>query len=177
MEKTVENKTKKFLIAADFHGSISAFDKVLDLFHQLKADKLLLLGDIFGTDAEEMVNKLNDIADKVVVVRGNNDWYFEPFYAEFKIFDQTYENLNGRTAFLCHGHRLNDMNLGLYGAEIILQGHVHIPFIFKEQGVIRICVGSPARPRRGSEPTVAIADNESIKIINLLGKVIDETTY
>ena len=76
MEKTVDNKTKKFLIAADFHGSISAFDKVLDLFHQLKADKLLLLGDIFGTDAEEMVNKLNEIADKVVVVRGNNDWYF-----------------------------------------------------------------------------------------------------
>ena len=177
MEKVVENKTKKFLVAADFHGSISAFDKVLDLFNELKADKLLLLGDIFGTDAEEMVNKLNKIADKVTVVRGNNDWYYDPLFAEFDIFDQTYENLNGRTAFLCHGHRLNDMNLGLYGAQVILQGHVHIPFIFKEQGVIRICVGSPARPRRGSEPTVVFVDEESIKILNLSGKIIDGTSY
>ena len=138
----MENKTKKFVVAADFHGSISAFDKVLDLFSQLKADKLILLGDIFGTDAEEMVNKLNEIADKVTIVRGNNDWYYEPFYAEFKIFDQTYENLNGRTAFLCHGHRLNDMNLGLYGAPVILQGHVHRPFIFKEQSVMLLITNS-----------------------------------
>jgi len=173
----MENKTKKFVVAADFHGSISAFDKVLDLFRQYKADKLLLLGDIFGTDSEEMVNKLNDIADKVTIVRGNNDWYFEPFFAEFEIFNQTYENLNGRTAFLCHGHKLNDMSLGIYGAQVILQGHVHRPFIFKEQGVIRICVGSPAKPRFGSKPSIAVVDNEKIQLISLNGELIDETTY
>ena len=171
------DNNKLFLIVADIHGSMPALDKTIDLLRDYKADKLILLGDIFGVDADEMVEKLNKISDKLVIVKGNNDWYYEPEFAEFDIFEQTYANLNGRTAFICHGHRLNDMNLSLYGASVILQGHVHRPFIFKEQGVIRICPGSIARPRGGSVASYAIADGEKIQILSLDGKVIDETIY
>lgn len=170
-------KSRLFLVAADIHGSMSALDTTLDLFDQYKADKLILLGDIFGSDADEMVEKLNRIKDKLLIVRGNNDWYFEPKFAEFDIFETTYENLNGRTAYICHGHRLNDMNLSLYGASVILQGHVHRPFIFKEQGVIRVCPGSIAVPRFGSPKSYAIIDENKIQILSLDGKVIDETAY
>ena len=53
---------KKFLVVADIHGLMSALDKTIDLMRDYKADKLLLLGDIFGTDADEMVEKLNKIS-------------------------------------------------------------------------------------------------------------------
>lgn len=173
-----ENKNnKRFLVVADIHGSMSSLERTLDLMREYKADKLILLGDIFGTDADEMVEKLNRISDRLTIVRGNNDWYYEPEFAEFEFFTQTYENLNGRTAFICHGHKLNDMNLSLYGASVILQGHVHRPFIFKEQGVIRICPGSIARPRSGTDRSFAIVDSEKIQILSLEGKVIDETAY
>ena len=170
-------KPRLFLVVADIHGSMSALDKTLDLFDEYKADKLILLGDIFGTDADEMVEKLNRIKDKLLVVRGNNDWYFEPEFAEFDLFPNAYENLNGRTAYVCHGHKLNDMNLSQYGASVILQGHVHRPFILKEQGVIRVCPGSIAVPRFNSPKSYAVIDNEKIQILSLDGNVIDETIY
>lgn len=171
------DKNRTFLVVADIHGSMSALEKTLQLFDDYKADKLILLGDIFGVDADEMVEKLNKIKDKLLIVRGNNDWYFEPEFAEFDIFPTAYENLNGRTAYICHGHRLNDMNLGLYGASVILQGHIHRPFIFKDQGVIRACPGSIAVPRFGSQKSYMIVDAEKIQILSLDGAIIDETAY
>lgn len=170
-------KNQIFIVGADFHGSMTALENFLDLAKAYRADKLLLLGDIFGIDSSLMVEKLNGVADKLTMVKGNNDWYFEPENADFKIFNETYENINGRIAYICHGHRLNDLNLAGYGAQIILQGHVHRPFIFKEQGVIRICPGSLAVPRHGTDKAFAIIDENKIQILSLDGKIIDETVY
>ncbi len=169
--------SKIFLVGADFHGSITALENFLDLSKFYKADKLILLGDIFGINSSLMVEKLNQVANKLTIVKGNNDWYFESSDAEFTIFKETYENLNGRIAYLCHGHRLNDMDLQSYGAKIILQGHVHRPFILKEQGVIRVCPGSLAAPRHGSSPSFALIDEKTIKILSLNGQLIEQTSY
>ena len=68
----------KFMVASDLHGSLISLNRVMDLFYEHKADKLILLGDIFGTGASEMVEKLNLVANKLTIVKGNNDWYFEP---------------------------------------------------------------------------------------------------
>ena len=68
---------KKFLVASDFHGSMIALDRTLQLMDEYSADKLILLGDIFGTGAEEMIEKLNAISHKLTIVKGNNDWYYE----------------------------------------------------------------------------------------------------
>ena len=171
------NKTQKFILGADFHGSMTALDDFLDLAKVYNADKLILLGDIFGRDTDTMVEKLNKVADKLTIVKGNNDWYYELENAEFMTFNETYENINGRIAYVCHGHRLNDLNLAGYGAQIILQGHVHRPFIFKEQGVIRVCPGSLAVPRSGTAKAFAIIDENKISILTIDGKVIEETAY
>ena len=167
-------ETKKILVASDIHGSMIALDRVLDLARDYAVDKVILLGDIFGTGAAEMVEKLNTIANKLTIVKGNNDWYFEPENAKFKIFDQTYENIAGKIAFVCHGHRLNDMDLASYGAKIILQGHLHRPFIEKVGNVIRVCPGSIAAPRFGSEKSFALIVGSKLQILTLYGEVIDE---
>ena len=171
-KESMENK--KILVAADIHGSMIALDRVLDLARDYAVDKVILLGDIFGTNSTEMVEKLNTIANKLTIVKGNNDWYFEPQNAKFTIFEQTYENIGGKLAFICHGHRLNDMALEMYGAKIILQGHVHRPFIEKRGDIVRICPGSIASPRSGTEKSFALICGTKLQILTLYGEIIDE---
>lgn len=165
---------KKFLIVSDIHGSLSALEKTLELFKKYQADKLILLGDIFGTNATEMVSMLNEIASKLDIVKGNNDWYFEPEDAKFEIYPELYENINGTLAYLCHGHKLNDMNLAGYGAKIVMMGHVHRPFLRMEQGVVWMCPGSIAAPRMGSEKSYALVLGGKMQILTLEGKVLYE---
>ena len=167
----------KFFIASDLHGSIIALDNTLQLFFESQADKLILLGDIFGSDANEMVEKLNNVSNRLTIVKGNNDWYFEPENAKFKIFDATYENINGKLAYLCHGHKLNDMFLSMYGAKIVMIGHVHRPILRNDNGIILLCPGSMARPRFDNKKTYAIIDEKKIKIISDDGELVDEMNY
>ena len=166
---------KKFLIASDFHGSLVALEKLMQLATEHRANKVILLGDIFGTNASEMVQMLNTISYKLTIVKGNNDWYFEPENADFKVFNEAYENVNGKIAYLCHGHKLNDMYLEGYGAKIVMIGHVHRPILQKNHdGIILLCPGSLAVPRFGSKKSFAIIDEEKIQILSVDGEVIDE---
>ena len=166
---------KKFMIVSDLHGSLVALDRVLMLFEEYKADKLVLLGDIFGANASEMVSKLNDIANKLTIVKGNNDWYYEPENARFVVLKEAYENINGKMAYLCHGHKLNDMYLEGYGAKIVMIGHVHRPILQKyDNGIIFMCPGSMAVPRFGSDKTFALIDDKKIQILSDDGEVVDE---
>ena len=167
----------KFMIASDLHGSIIALDKVIEIFDEIKADKLILLGDIFGSNANEMVEKLNQIYNRLTIVKGNNGWYFEPENAKFKLFNETYENINGQIAYLCHGHKLNDMFLSGYNAKIIMFGHVHRPILRKDGDIILLCPGSIACPRFGSEKTYAVIDDKKIRILTEQNELVDEFLF
>ena len=167
----------KFLVASDFHGSLIALQKTLELFKEHKADKLIILGDTFGTDAEEMVSLLNDVANRLTIVKGNNDWYFESENAKFKMFNETYENINGKIAYLSHGHKLNDMYMEGYGAKIVMIGHVHRPILQKNGEIIFMCPGSMARPRFGTDKCYALIDEKMIKILTEDGEIVDEMSY
>lgn len=170
-------ENKKFLIIADIHGSMIALDETLSLANELKVDKIVILGDTFGSDSAEMIEKLNDIAPKLEIIKGNNDWYFEPENAKFKLWETCFVNLNGTLAYACHGHRLDDMNLSKYGVKIIMQGHVHRPFIEKRDGVIRFCPGSIARPRFGSPKSFALVEGKKIQIFSTNFEIIDEIDF
>ena len=168
---------KKFMVASDLHGSNIALDKVLSIFEESKADKLILLGDIFGTGADEMIEKLNNISGKLTIVKGNNDWYYEFENAKFVMLKEAYENINGKIAYLCHGHKLNDMYLEGYGARIVMIGHVHRPILQDNNGIIFMCPGSMAVPRAGSEKSYAMIDDKKIQILTQDGDLIDEINY
>ncbi len=167
----------KFLVASDLHGSNIALDRVLELFFETRADKLILLGDIFGSGAAEMVEKLNGLGSRLTIVKGNNDWYIDLPDANFKLFNETYENINGKIAYLCHGHKLNDMFLEGYGAKIVMIGHVHRPILQNNKGVVLLCPGSMAVPRFGSKKSYAIIDDKTIKILTDDNEVVDEIVY
>lgn len=168
---------KKFMVASDLHGSNIALDKVLAIFEESKADKLILLGDIFGTGADEMIEKLNNISGKLTIVKGNNDWYYEFENAKFVMLKEAYENINGKIAYLCHGHKLNDMYLEGYGARIVMIGHVHRPILQDNNGIVFMCPGSMAVPRAGSDKSYAMIDDKKIQILTQDGDLIDEINY
>lgn len=170
-------ENKKFLIVADIHGSMLALDETLRLANELMVDKIVILGDTFGAGAEEMVEKLNNISPKLEIVKGNNDWYYEPQGAKFQIYDRVFINLNGTLAYACHGHKLDDMNLAKYGVKLIMQGHVHRPFIEQRDGVIRVCVGSIACPRHGSPKSFAVVENSTMTIYDTNLEKIDEISF
>ncbi len=168
---------KKFMVASDIHGSLVALNNVLEIFNEERADKLILLGDVFGANATEMVEKLNAISNRLTIVKGNNDWYYEPENASFVLFEQAYESLNGTLCYLCHGHKFNDMYPEMYGAKVVLQGHLHRPLIETIHGVLRVCVGSVAAPRCGSEKCYVIIEGHKIVIKSIYGELIDEAKF
>lgn len=170
-------ENKKYLVVADIHGSMLALDETIRLANELLVDKIIILGDTFGVGAKEMIEKLNDIAPKLEIVKGNNDWYYEPENAKFMFRESTYINLNGTLAFACHGHKLDDMNLQKYHAKVIMQGHVHRPFIETRDGVIRFCPGSIACPRFSSPKTFALIDGKNITIYDTDFNKIDEINF
>ena len=169
--------SKKFLVASDLHASQVALDKVLELANEHQVDKILLLGDIFGTDANLMVEKLNNVYNKLTVIKGNNDWYLELENAKFEQFNEAYENINGQIAYLCHGHKLNDMYLEGYGAKIVMIGHVHRPILQNNNGMIFMCPGSMAVPRLGNAKTFALIDEKKIQILTEDNELVDELYF
>ena len=82
-------ENKKYLVVADIHGSMLALDETIRLANELLVDKIIILGDTFGAGAKEMIEKLNDIAPKLEIVKGNNDWYYEPENAKFMFREST----------------------------------------------------------------------------------------
>ena len=167
-------ENKSVLIVADIHGSMAGLDKTLELAKRFDVDKIVILGDTFGVDANAMVQKLNEVSKKLVIIKGNNDWYYEPEDAEFLFMEYGFVYLDKTLAYVCHGHRLDDMNLEKYGTRVILQGHIHRPFIESYNGITRVCPGSIASPRFGSKKSFALYINGKITIYSEDMEVYDE---
>ena len=167
----------RFVIASDLHGSMVALEKLLDIVTERRADRLILLGDIFGMNSKKMVERLNTISYKVVCVKGNNDWYFEPENADFKIFEKTYYDINSKLAFLCHGHELRWFNLDMYAAKLIMFGHYHYPILRKENNIILLCPGSIAYPRNASKKSYAYIEDNKIQIFSINDELLMEMEF
>ena len=68
----------RVLIVSDIHGNFDNMRKVIE--NNPSFDKLLLLGDIlvgpntYGYNPEQLALFLNIYKDKIIAVKGNNDW-------------------------------------------------------------------------------------------------------
>ena len=165
------------MVASDLHGSVLALEKIMDIVTERRADRLILLGDIFDMNSKEMVKRLNTISYKVVCVKGNNDWYFEPEGADFRIFEKTYYDINSKLAFLCHGHQLKWFNMNAYAAKIIMFGHYHYPILKNDKGVILLCPGSTTYPRGGSKKSYAFIEDNKIQIFSMDNELLSEMEF
>ncbi len=67
----------KLMFISDIHGDLNNLEKCITIFNKIEADKLIILGDTSGSyydDTNSLIAEaLNNIKDKVEVIRGNCD--------------------------------------------------------------------------------------------------------
>lgn len=156
-----------YLIASDLHGSLSAVQRLLQIFTEGGYDRLVLLGDFsnYGPrnrvpddlDAPSIVDLLNAHADLITAVRGNCDSEVDQMLFRFDMMrDYTFINADGRTVFLTHGHIYNAERRPGLGIDVLLYGHTHLWRCERQPDGLVVCnPGSPTFPKGGNPPTYA----------------------
>lgn len=161
----------KYLIASDLHGSLSAVERLLQIYSEGQYDRLILLGDFsnYGPrnsvptdlDAPTIVSLLNEHATDIIAVRGNCDSEVDQMLFRFPITD-TYRIIraDGKTIFLTHGHIYNAERRPGLGIDALLFGHTHLWCCDRQPDGLVICnPGSPTFPKGGNPPTYATLED------------------
>lgn len=129
----------KLLIASDIHGSAKYCRRLLEIFKEEKAEKLLLLGDILyhgpRNDLPEeyapkkVIEMLNPMKDRILCVRGNCEAEVDQMVLDFPVMaDYAVLQAGRRTIYATHGHIYNESSLPpLAKGDILLSGHTHVP--------------------------------------------------
>lgn len=133
----------KILIVSDTHRQNGKLWEVIE--KEKPFDMLVHCGDIEGSDDEIYARA----ECPVHIVAGNNDYCYD--YEDDKIF-----TIGKHRVFLTHGHRYNIYRdvLPLYyvgkqnNADIVMFGHVHIPFVESNGSVTLVNPGSLTYPRQ-----------------------------
>ena len=105
----------KIAIISDLHGSLTALEQVLAQLAPWQPDHYLLLGDLLnhgprnpvpaGYDPAAVAARLNQLAPRIMAVRGNCDSEVDQMLLHFPI-TAPYNQLlvDGRRWFVSHGH-------------------------------------------------------------------------
>ena len=188
----------KYLIFSDIHGSASACEKILQHFNNLKADYLVLLGDVLyhgprnplpqGHDPKKVAELLNAYADKIICCRGNCDAEVEEMVLKFPVL-QSYSFIidQGIRIFCTHGHIYApcraDGNIAVAGSKIpslsglgaIFYGHTHVQVLEKNKSGLVVCnPGSISLPKENSPAGFATYENGLVALYNLDGELLKE---
>lgn len=170
----------KYLIASDIHGSETALDKVINYFYREQCDMLLLLGDLLnfgprnsipeGHNPQSVAEKLNQLSDKIIAVRGNCDSEVDQMLLNFPIMaDYALIVDEGKRLMLTHGHKFTPESTSNLQIDALFYGHTHVQELYKSsQGKIICNVGSVTFPKSGNPPSFAVYENGKIKIVKAI---------
>ena len=167
----------KIVFFSDIHGVPSTLEKVLEHADSLKADRLVILGDLLyhgprnGVpdfyDPKKVAELLNARKNDILTVRGNCDCEVDQMMLEFPVLSSYAElSADSRRFFLTHGHVYNAGNLPpVPDNTIIVHGHTHIPEITRlEDGIIIFNPGSISLPKNNHPRTFGVSDNGEITV-------------
>lgn len=146
-------RNMRVFVVSDSHGRNTYLNKALEQAGSF--DYLLHLGDLEGS--EDFIEAFVETPKELI--SGNND-YFSDIERE-KVIE-----LEGHRIFMTHGNRYG-VHAGVdclreegrkRGADIILFGHTHCPYI-EQEDIIIVNPGSITHPRQeGRIPTYVIMD-------------------
>ncbi|MFM4804469.1 phosphodiesterase [Aeromonas bivalvium] len=152
----------RLAILSDLHGSLTAFDQVMDWLAPWQPDHLLLLGDLLnhgprnpvpeGYQPAALAERLNAMASRILAVRGNCDSEVDQMLLAFPMLAPYNQLLvDGRRWFMSHGHLYRPDEVPLPGGSLYLSGHTHLPELTRtglgEAERIRVNPGSICFPR------------------------------
>lgn len=172
----------KFLIASDLHGSSYYAQKILDIFNAERADKLVLLGDIYNHGPRNALPKdynpmevariLNSVKDKLLVIKGNCDSQVDTMISEFSFIEDAVIVSGEKAFYLTHGHVYNKDNMPATKFDGIIYGHFHTGFIEQKEGVIIANVGSLSIPKNNTPSSYLILENGHLTLKDEQGNII-----
>ena len=170
----------KYLIASDLHGSAYYAEKIVENFKMEKADKLILLGDIYNHGPRNPLPKdyapmkvseiLNAINKDLIVIKGNCDSVVDTMISNFDFLDSAVITSGEKTVFLTHGHVYNKEKMPKTSFSAIIYGHFHTCFIEQEKGVTIANAGSLSLPKQQTPNSYMILEDGKLTL-----KTIDKT--
>ena len=179
-------KGEKLIIASDIHGDFKTAERLVEIFEESGAERLVLLGDILyhgprndlpeGYAPKEVIALLNGIADKILCVRGNCDTEVDQMVLDFPILaDYAYIMTDGIRVFATHGHKFNmAIPPALKAGDILLCGHTHVPVAEKfGNNNLYVNPGSVSIPKEGSEKGYILYEDREFLFCTLDGAIYD----
>lgn len=181
----------KIMFASDIHGSAYYCRKMLDLYKQSGAGRLVILGDILYHGPRndlpreyaprDVIAMLNPLKNQIYAVRGNCDTEVDQMVLEFPILaDYGLLIIDGRAFYATHGHVYHQDNLPpVQDGDILIHGHTHLlkaeTAELPEGGRIAVLnPGSVSIPKGGCPNTCAMVEDGVFTILTLDGEVVKE---
>ena len=181
----------KIMFASDIHGSAYYCRKMLDIYSESGAGRLVILGDLLYHGPrndlpreyapKEVIAMLNPLKNQIYAIRGNCDTEVDQMVLEFPILaDYGLLGLEGEGFYATHGHVYNQDRLPpLQDGDILIHGHTHIlkAETIEAEGGRHITVlnpGSVSIPKGGNPNTYAVLENGVFSIRTLEGEVVKE---
>ena len=179
----------KLMFASDIHGSAFYCRRMLELYKNSGAKRLVLLGDILYHGPrndlpreyapKEVIAMLNPLKDELLAVRGNCDTEVDQMVLEFPILADYGLLLVGETRlYATHGHVYNENQLPpLTDGDELIHGHTHLleaKEITAEDGrrIKILNPGSVSIPKGGNPATYALLEDGVFTILTLDGDVV-----
>ena len=111
----------KILIASDIHGSAYFAKKIPEILENEKAEKLVLLGDLYyhgprnpfpkdyaPMEVAEVLNNLKEkLKDNFIAIKGNCDAEVDEMISNFEFKEHYVEKINNKIMYFTHGHKNN----------------------------------------------------------------------
>lgn len=144
----------KILVISDSHGNNLYLNRAIEQAGTF--DYFLHLGDLEGS--EHFIETFVDVPK--VMIAGNNDYYID-------VEPEAEIDLDGHHIFMAHGHQYHVYTGVKYlreeaqrrGADIVLYGHTHVPYMEQTEEMLILNPGSISLPRQKERiPTYAIIE-------------------
>ena len=128
----------KLMFASDIHGSAYYCRRMLALYPNSNASRLILLGDILyhgprndlpkDYAPKEVIAMLNPLKDQILAVRGNCDTEVDQMVLEFPILaDYAFLLVEGQAIYATHGHIFHENHLPpVQDGDVLIHGHTHL---------------------------------------------------
>lgn len=177
----------KVLVISDIHGSGYYADKIKEINERENPEKIILLGDLYYHGPRNDLSQeyapmkvakiLNNLKDKLLVVRGNCDAEVDEMISEFKFNDHILMEINGKKYYFTHGHKYNIEKIPYDDFDIMIYGHIHQGFIEEKEDLIFANPGSISLPKCNTHHSYIVLDEDGICLKDVDGEVLERLEF
>ena len=177
----------KVVVASDIHGSSYYAERLKEIVNLENPEKVVLLGDLYYHGPRNDLTQeyapmkvaeiLNEMKEKLLVVKGNCDAEVDEMISEFKFEENILTNINGKNFYFTHGHKYNMDNIPYEDFDIMIYGHFHVGFIEKKDELIFANPGSLSLPKANSTHSYILIDENSLILKDVDGNILDKCEF